>query len=177
MRKSIIMSAAAAAVALAAVPASASCVPGAPVPQRIAQANVAFVGTVLRTSDGGRTAVVSVEQVWKGSVASDVEVRGAVESGAVTSVDRTYEKGTRYLFIPLGERAPFRDNSCSGTTAYTADLDRYRPAGAHAPTAPSGSFPIAPGLLAVLVLAAAVGTTFGIVRLRSRGSHMTTAGA
>lgn len=109
--------------------ALASCIAPLPLAKALAQAPVVFVGTVLRTSNSDRTAVVRVEQVWHGpAISGEVQVLGGPEDGAAaTSVDRTFQIGVTYLFVPTNTRAPFRDNACTSTQPYTSDLDRFRP--------------------------------------------------
>ena len=131
----------------------------APIGQAIGSAPVVFVGTITGTSDGDRTATVHVDEVWRGPVLpAEVTLHGSPDvSAAATSVDRRYERGKQYLFIPEnGRGSDFDDNSCSGTRAFSSDLQAYRPAGARRyPPAPPGPplIPIAAGA-AVLVAAA-----------------------
>jgi hypothetical protein len=133
-------------VALASAPAAeASCVQPPPVSQSVAEADVAFVGTVVALDHDGRTATFRVEDVWKGAVPETVVVHGGpgiatIEEaarqgrGVATSVDRTYTAGTRYLMLPSGKaKGVFLDNSCTNTQPYTAGLADLRPAGAHPP--------------------------------------------
>lgn len=109
--------------------ALASCIAPRPLSESLASAPAAFVGTVLSVSNGDRTAIVKVEQVWKGpALSGTVEVDGGPTDGSITSVDRTYQVGVRYLFVPVNGSPPFQDNNCSATQPYTADLAQYRPA-------------------------------------------------
>jgi hypothetical protein len=113
-------------------PAGASCVALPALPDAIAQARFVFVGTVQSTTDADRTADVAVEEIWKGpSLPKRVEVRGSPVSdpGAQTSVDRRFEAGRRYLFVPLDERrgSAFQDNACTSTTEYTPAVAQYAP--------------------------------------------------
>lgn len=121
----------------AAAPAAASC--AAP-PVGYAGTAYVFVGTVLDVGASGRDATVRVEQVWRGSVpAGTVEVHGGPDLAAVTSVDRTYTAGARYVFAPFqrdGRR--FLDNACSATSPYTAAV-RPRSAGVPAVGPASGA--------------------------------------
>lgn len=124
----------------AAVPhaAHASCAPAPSLAARLAAAPVAFVGTVTDTSGSNRLATVHVEEIWKGSVpAAEVQMDGTVEgTGVVTSADRTYTAGRRYLFLPGTTTSPFRDIDCSGTVPYTPAVAALRPASALAPSTP-----------------------------------------
>ena len=117
-------------------PAAASCGVVPPMDEAISEAPAAFVGTVVDLENLRRWATVEVADVWKGEVDPLVEVRGGPadpEGGGtvVTSVDRHMRLGTTYLFVPhRGEGAIFRDNACSATTRYDAELLRFRPGGA-----------------------------------------------
>jgi hypothetical protein len=95
-----------------------------------------FVGMVVSTSDGGRRARVRVESIWKGgSLPAYVDVSGSQASGptTATSIDRTFESGRRYLFVPFNDRPPFQDNNCSATQPYTVGVAAYAPSDARAP--------------------------------------------
>jgi len=94
-----------------------------------------FVGTVVYTSDQERVARVKVESIWRGpELPAYIDVHGSPVSGPFTasSVDRHYQSGTRYLFVPVNANPPFDDNSCSLTQPYTADLVAYAPSDARA---------------------------------------------
>lgn len=99
-----------------------------------------FVGTVTGTSDGGRTATVHVDELWRGPVVSaEVTLHGSPGVSAGTSVDRHYENGKRYLFVPEnGGGTEVTDNSCSMMREFSSDLNAYRPASAR-------RYPPAPG--------------------------------
>src|SRR3984893_18975944 len=121
-------------------PASASCAGGGPgspsLGDQLAAAPVVFVGTVVYTSDQDRVARVKVESVWRGpTMPAYVDVHGSPVSGPFTasSIDRHYQSGTRYLFVPVNANPPFDDNSCSLTQPYTAGLGAYAPSDARAP--------------------------------------------
>jgi hypothetical protein len=96
-----------------------------------------FVGMVVSTSDGGRRARVRVESIWKGgSLPAYVDVSGSQASGptTATSIDRTFESGWRYLFVPFNDRPPFQDNNCSATQPYTVGVAAYAPSDARPPS-------------------------------------------
>ncbi|OLC48909.1 MAG: hypothetical protein AUH82_01620 [Chloroflexi bacterium 13_1_40CM_4_65_13] len=119
--------------------AEASCGGGGPggpsLGDRIAAAPTVFVGTVVYTSDQERVARVKVESIWRGpELPAYIDVHGSPVSGPFTasSVDRHYQSGTRYLFVPVNANPPFDDNSCSLTQPYTADLVAYAPSDARA---------------------------------------------
>lgn len=128
----------------------------------IANAPLAFVGSVVSTDDGGRRALVRVESIWRGpALPAQVEVIGSPASGsAATSVDRTYRAGQRYLFVPVPGvpiKPPFMDNACSATQPLTPALAAQSPADARPPElggvdGPSGT----PWSLAALVAVGAV---------------------
>lgn len=116
--------------ALSALPAAASCaMPEGTLQQRLDRADIAFVGTVTSTKSDGRLARVAVEEVWRGQVGPDATVMGGeVRPFSASSVDRQYETGARYLFVPAdGDGATFADNACSDTVAWEADLEELRP--------------------------------------------------
>lgn len=118
-------------------PVDASCIGAQHLPQVLASAPVVFVGRVVSTSNLQRTAVVRVQEVWRGKhVSAKVIVLGSGATGnAITSVDRHFQKGVRYLFVPvpMQRTSPFQDNNCTATQPFTATLIRYRPVGAHRP--------------------------------------------
>jgi len=125
--------------------ASASCAEPPPLERALAAADVVFVGTVTALANDGRTATFRVEEVWKGTVGELVVVNGGPSLaelekaaregyGVATSVDRTYERGGRYLVVPFGASGDvLTDNACSSTQPYTDSLDRFRPAAAADP--------------------------------------------
>ncbi len=116
--------------------ASASCavLPGQ-TPGSFGGAPVVFVGTVVATSNGDREATVKVESIWRGpDMLTFVRVVGTPESAAqATSVDRTYQAGKRYLFVPESSSSPFQDNNCTATQLYTSALASQAPANARSP--------------------------------------------
>lgn len=127
-----------AAVAWGPVPtAVASCVAPQPLRQAVAHAPVVFVGTVIATRNNARTAVVRVDQVWRGpEMKHRVVVKGSPATGSViTSVDRSFQTGVRYLFVPtpVTRTSPYQDNACTPTRPYTPKLAKFRPQSAHRP--------------------------------------------
>lgn len=123
----------------AAVPASASCaMPPGSLKQRLNDASIVFVGTVDSADSMGRVANVLVESVWKGDVDEHVQVQGGpADPQTATSVDRSFDVGTRYLFVPVsGNGQVFEDNACTDTQQWTKKLDRRRPDGATAVSGP-----------------------------------------
>jgi hypothetical protein len=105
-------------------PAGASCAVMPSLQEAVASAKFAFVGKVVATANHHRTARVRVDAVWKGTrIPRHVIVRGSPATGnAITTVDREYVKGRKYLFVPYRRpaRAVFLDNLCSATSEYTA---------------------------------------------------------
>jgi hypothetical protein len=154
-------------------PVLASCAPAPALEARLASATVAFVGTVHDTSDGNRLARVRVQEIWKGAgLPVEVQMDGTVSgTRVVTSADRTYAVGHRYLFLPANATSPFRDIDCSGTVEYGSAVAALRPATAFAPT-PTGDAAAEPGwflplgVVGVAVLGA--GLICGILVVRNR---------
>lgn len=110
-----------------------------PVAEAIEAADLVFVGTVVTVAEQGRWATFEVGELWKGPrITATVEVRGGPAIGR-TSVDRSYDVGTRYLVVAervpdgdvasdYGPGAEWIDDACSATQAYTTSVDRFRPA-------------------------------------------------
>ncbi|MHB8576818.1 MAG: hypothetical protein ACYDCQ_15965 [Dehalococcoidia bacterium] len=95
-----------------------------------------FMGTVISTEYNGRLAVVNVDELWKGPpLPAMVEVQGspALAAGEASSVDRYFDVGQHYLFVPNSAAPPFEDDGCTATQVYTPALAAYRP-GAAVPT-------------------------------------------
>jgi hypothetical protein len=179
---------AALAIVLSTSPAVASCKGPTPLPQAIAEAPVAFVGTVTATSNADRTAEVRVEEVWKGtSLPRVVEVQGSPVRGSnvFTSVDRRFRPGQRYLFVPRRNGPILEDNNCSPTAVYDPVVAVLRPASARPPAAPPqpamhpATHPSAtdPGMRSWVLGAAGVALVLGIVsafalRIRRRPANL-----
>jgi hypothetical protein len=139
--------------------AQASCAGPPVLSAQLEAATVAFVGTVVATTDGGRQARVRVESIWKGpSLPLYVDVYGSPASGtnAATSVDRTYQVGQKYLFVPVDDQRPFQDNDCTATQPYTTSVAGYAPADPRTPDPRAASDPELPGgsLLPLAILGA-----------------------
>ncbi len=127
-------------VVAGAPPAAASCAPPLPIADAVSNSDLVVVGTVTAARSGDRIAGVAVEDIWKGEADSHIEVAGGPDQpGTITSVDRTYVVGTRYLFFirePARRGgsgtfdAKYEDNECTNTRPYTLALDRLRPTSA-----------------------------------------------
>lgn len=101
--------------------------------EQLAEASVAFVGTVTDVRHD-TTAQFEVTEVWLGDVPERVVVLGGPdEPGVATSVDRTWTVGTTYLVVPTVADGELHDNSCSPTREWSEDLAEVRPAAAHEP--------------------------------------------
>ena len=178
-----LLAAAGAGVLTGAGPVHASCgVLGSPptLTAEIEAAKVAFVGSVVNTSDGNRSARVKVESIWKGpTIPAYVDVHGeAPGSGPFSGSegDHRYQPGERYLFLPLNDRPPFDDyGDCnSSTQVYDAAMTAYAPPDARAPELATpadavGNFAFqysTPASIAVLSLAALIWV--GLVKRRRR---------
>jgi hypothetical protein len=92
------------------------------------------VGTVAFTTNRDRTAYFTVDEIWQGpGLAWLTIVHGGPEDdpNSITTVDRTWRLGTRYLvLIGKGNKGELRDNACSFTTPYQSSFDALRPADA-----------------------------------------------
>ena len=114
--------------------AAAACAP-LPVTPDLVDVPVAFVGDVVRTTDGGGAAEVEVLDVWAGPDLPPrvVVVGGQLERGVVSSIDRSFTTGERYAFFPVvDEQGGFRDSACS-RTAPLSSLRALDPPGTRAP--------------------------------------------
>lgn len=155
---------------LSVAPAAADCmIDERPVEQQIADAEIVFVGTVADLQFE-TTAQFQVEEVWKGTVPADAVVLGGPgEPGVVTSVDRFWTVGQRYLVFPQAEGGQLRDNSCTPTREWTEDLAAARPADVTTPQASAPAetdrTPLIVAAVAVL-LVGAVGATVWVTRDR-----------
>lgn len=129
--------------------------------EQLAEASVAFVGTVTDVRHD-TTAQFEVTEVWLGDVPARVVVKGGPdEPDVATSVDRTWTVGTTYLVVPTISDGELHDDSCSPTREWSEDLAELRPAGAQAPepAGEAGGIPtgvIVGGAIAALVLAVVV---------------------
>ncbi len=140
----LVVSVVAAAVAmLGGRPALASCAELPDLESAFAEADVVFIGVVVELSNADRTAVMEVEQVWKGpQLPGEVTVLGGPDDpGLFTSVDRTFERGT-YVVFPVNSTPPFEDNACTLTQPTTTALDVINPFAAEPPEDPTAAEPV-----------------------------------
>lgn len=116
-------------VAAFAAAAVASCAVQLPLTQSLAASSVVFTGTVVAVDGGDRIATVLVDEVWKGEpLPEQVEVRGGPgDPQSITSVDRSFARGDKYLFVPINDTPPFQDNACTATREYSPELESSRP--------------------------------------------------
>jgi hypothetical protein len=152
--------------------ALADCLLPPPVQDALTSADSVFVGTVTATTNRDTWANVTVEEVWKGrDQPASVIVHGGPGGNAGTSVDRTFEVGTKYLFFPyVDERLGLADNSCTSTQPWGAGLLPFRPANVRAPTgaAEGAGFDIG-GVVGPLVVAIVVGALLLGAGMLARG--------
>lgn len=121
--------AAVAVVLLPAHAACASCLPDdRPLPVKVAEAEIVFVGTVLTVTKAGRTARMQVEDIWRGAeLGEQVVVHGGPGGASSTSVDRYWEPGKRYLVFPRRDDGRLTDTACSPTQLWEPQLVAFRP--------------------------------------------------
>jgi hypothetical protein len=151
----------------------ADCMMPAPVQEAAKTSDIVFVGTVTETTNQNRWASVSVEEIWRGpDLAATVSVKGGSGGDAISSVDRSYQAGVKYLFFPYpDERGDLADNICTNTVEWTADLAQLRPADARQPLGANeekGTFDVG-SVIAPLGVALLVGGALLIAGLLARG--------
>lgn len=125
--------------------ASASCVKPPPMGKAVREGEIVFIGSVTSTTNADRWATVEVEEIWKGDGLDPViEIKAGPADPpgpmmAASSNERTFKEGVRYLFFPYRKQSgTFSDSSCSNTTRWTADLERFRPPGVRELSPPYG---------------------------------------
>lgn len=151
---------------------AASCAGFPPLEEHLAQAEVVFVGTVVSVTDEQRTALVEVEEIWRGpELPAEVTVNGGFPDLGFTSVDRSFETGARYLFASSLNEGRLEDNACTATQAWSDDLAALRPIGVSTPEPTPADESSADGVpVAALVVALSVMLVAGvsIAAFRSR---------
>lgn len=112
--------------------ATASCGEVPSIGKGMADARTVFVGTVIDVENARRWVRVEVEDVWKGKVGDQAEVRAGPADppgpiSSASSIDRTYKLGETYLFVLWDRTSPFSDSSCSATTRWGPRLAQFDP--------------------------------------------------
>lgn len=124
--------AAALALAVSLLPgtAAASCGEMPPIDEHLSAAQIVFVGTVVSLTNADRTALVDVHEVWSGAaLPAQVTVHGGMDDPqAMSSIDRTYSAGVRYLFAVTMQGDRMSDDACTATREWTDELADLRPA-------------------------------------------------
>ena len=169
------MAAGAAALALVLTPSSAlaDCMMPAPVQEAAQKAEVLFVGTVTETTKRNTWASVAVEEVWRGpDLPATVVVKGGSGGDGMSSVDRSFQAGVKYLFFPYAtEGGDLADNTCTNTVEWSPDLEGVRPASVRQPLGGNeepGGFYLA-GVVAPLGVALLVAGALLVTGLLARG--------
>lgn len=112
-------------------PASASCAEPPIFAQGFGAAPLVFTGTVVSTESSDRVAHVAVDAIWKGDeTAAEVTVYGTPDPFpgggfmSISSIDRTFQMGVRYVFFPVTVSDPYEENSCTLTQPLTAEIEK-----------------------------------------------------
>lgn len=146
--------------------------------ERIADAQVVFVGTATEVTNRDRTATFDVHETWKRpadapEIGPEVVVHGGPEeANAGTSVDRSWQPGQRYLVFPRLEDGRFVDDICTSTRPWTDDLAEARPADAREVPAGGDLDDVATAtstpwiIVGVTVLGLSVGAAYAVSRRR-----------
>lgn len=140
----------------------ADCMMPPPIGEAVEAADVAFVGTVTAAQQMNRWATVAVTEVWRGPDQPEfVLVKGGPAGNMATSVDRSFEVGVTYLFVPhFDAREGLTDDSCTSTTPWREELVALHPAEFRQPIGSSGQTESGFDLLGIVqpvALALAVG--------------------
>ena len=171
MRKlSVALLAATAGMVIGTMPAAASCAPPIPIDQALRDSDSVFVGTVDGLANGGRTANFVVDEVWRGpDLPARTVVDGGPDGNAITSIDRTWEPGAKYLVFAAVANGKLTDNACSNTQIWTDDLAAHRPTDARSPddATDTGGTGISGPLLTLLAAIGVIGVV-GFVAFRNR---------
>jgi hypothetical protein len=154
---------------------AASCAEFPPIGQHLDQAEVVLVGTVIAVTNEERTALVAVEEIWRGpELPAEVRVYGALEDLGFTSGDRYFEAGVRYLLAPSFSDGRLEDNACTATRQWSEDLAAYRPSTTAtrlpAETESADGLGAVPVAILVVGLAAAIVAGVSLAAFRSRPS-------
>lgn len=151
----------------------ADCMMPAPVQEAAQTADIVFVGTVTETANRNSWASVAVEEVWRGpDMPARVVVKGGSGGDGISSVDRSFQPGARYLFFPYAsEQGDLADNSCTNTMEWSDDLEKIRPASVRQPLGANheeSGFDVG-ALVAPLGVALLVGGALLLTGLLARG--------
>ena len=151
----------------------ADCMPPPSVEEAVGTAEIVFVGTVTETSNHNSWASVLVEEIWRGpDMPEAVVVKGGPEGNMATSVDRSYEAGTKYLFFPYADEAGgLADNSCTNTVEYSVAVAALRPESARPPIGATQPEDGLGSVVAPLGVAVLVGGLLLVAGLLARGRN------
>jgi hypothetical protein len=120
-------------------PVLLDCQPAPPIEEAVRTSELVFVGTVTALGNGGRSATVQVEEVWRGAeIPATVTVFGGTDPAQPAEDDRTFETGVRYVFFPVEWEGRLVDHICTATTPWVDDLAAVRPAGVQTPLPTEG---------------------------------------
>jgi hypothetical protein len=123
-----------AALVAAPAPAFADCQMAPPIEEAVRTADLVFVGSVTAIAHEGRSAIVRVEEVWRGGeMPAEVTVLGGTEPAQAMEDDRTFEAGVRYVFFPFVVDGQLVDNICTATAPWVEGFAAVRPADARTP--------------------------------------------
>ena len=152
----------AAALLLVPAPVLADCQLAPPLEKAIIDAAFVFVGRVNSIDHGGRSADVTVQEVWRGDVADRVVVDGGLDPANPAEDDRTFELGVTYIFLPTSVDGHLVDSICSATVPWDeSSMGGLRPPEARAPeplpTSPPGPLSPLGDLAGPLLVTAIVG--------------------
>ena len=140
----------------------------------LASGDLGFVGVVESVTNLDRWATVHVEEVWSDDdLAEWVEVRGSIYGPTdpfgifttISSGDKSYNPGGRYLFFPTVRDGHLFDDECSAGSPWDPSLELLRPASAHPPV-PGGRAGVGVAWPLVLLGATVIGGGFVLYAFR-----------
>ncbi len=135
-----------------AVPVAADCDMARSVDDALADGSLVFVGEA--TDVQGPRATFAVREVWSGEVGPTVTIHGFSDEGQPVEDDREWTEGATYLVVPFVDRDALRDNICTPSQIWDAQLAELRPADARIVAAEeSDQSPLAFAGLVLLALA------------------------
>ena len=122
------------AMLLVPAPVLADCQLAPPLDKAVNGGTLVFVGRVDSIDNGGRTADVTVQEVWRGDVADRAVVDGGLDPVNPAEDDRTFEVGVTYVFLPASVDGRLVDSICSATVPWDEpSMGGLRPPEARAP--------------------------------------------